>query len=56
MEMHSPDIAPHLFAEQGWSYYLQVYLSVGIFVLGLVMGLYLGQRRRKISASTGHCD
>jgi len=47
MEMHSPDIAPHLLAGQSWSYYLKAYVAVGVFVVSLALGLHQGQRWRK---------
>ncbi|MCC4607794.1 hypothetical protein LL967_07910 [Xanthomonas campestris pv. zinniae] len=47
LEMHSPDIGPLLSAEQGWRYYLQVYLGMGVFISALMFGLRMGLRRRK---------
>ena len=47
MEIHSPDVGPYLYAEQGWSYYLQAYLALTVFVGSLVLGLRMRERRRK---------
>jgi hypothetical protein len=48
MEIHSADVGPHLYAEQGLSYYIQSYLSLAIFMAGLVLGLIMNKRRRNV--------
>jgi hypothetical protein len=46
-EIHSADVGPHLFAEQGWPYYVQVYVSFALFVSSIVLGLLMNRRRSK---------
>jgi len=48
LEIHSDDICPFLYAEQGLSYYVQSYLSLGIFIIGIVLGLFMNMRRRDL--------
>lgn len=45
LEIHSEDIGPYLYAEQGLSYYIQSYLSLAVFIFGIVFGLLLNKRR-----------
>lgn len=47
-EIHSADVGPYLYAEQGLSYYVQSYLSLALFVSGLVLGLLKNGRRRNL--------
>ncbi|NML15946.1 hypothetical protein [Azohydromonas caseinilytica] len=47
VEIHSPDVGPHLYAEQGPLYYVQAYLSLGLFVSGVILGWRLNRRRRE---------
>lgn len=51
LEIHSTDVGPYLYAEQGWSYYLQAYLALAVFLASLVLGLRLGERRRRASGA-----
>jgi len=46
MEIHSADVGPHLYAEQGIIYYIHAYLSLAIFVAGIIFGLLMNKRRR----------
>ena len=45
LEIHSPDIGPHLLREQGNSYYLQAYAAFGLALSGLIAG-YLWHSRK----------
>ncbi len=45
IEIHSADVGPYLYAEQGMTYYVQTYLSLAVFVAGLLLGLFLNGRR-----------
>lgn len=45
IEIHSADVGPYLYAEQGMTYYVQAYLSLAIFVAGVLLGLFLNGRR-----------
>jgi hypothetical protein len=46
MEIHSEDISPHLYNEQGLAYYVQAYLALAFFVFGVILGLLVNKRRR----------
>lgn len=46
VEIHSADVGPHLYAEQGLSYYVQSYLSLALFIAGIVLGLLINRRRK----------
>lgn len=46
MEIHSEDVGPYLYTEQGLSYYVQSYLSLTLFISGIVLGLFMNKRRR----------
>lgn len=45
-EIHSADVGPYLHAEQGLSYYVQSYLSLVLFISGVILGLVMNKRRR----------
>jgi hypothetical protein len=45
MEIHSVDIYPALYDEQGISYYVQSYLSFALFLSGVVFGLILNRHK-----------
>jgi len=47
VEIHSADVGPYLYAEQGLSYYVQSYLSLTLFISGIILGLVMNKRRRK---------
>jgi hypothetical protein len=49
MEIHSEDISPYLYIEQGLTYYVQSYLSLTLFIFGIVLGLLMNKRRRNSS-------
>ena len=46
MEIHSKDVGPYLYAEQGLSYYVQSYLSLTLFISGIALGLLMNKRRK----------
>ena len=46
MELHSADVGPYLWLEQGSTYYLQAYAAFGLVLIGLVFGLLWYRRRR----------
>lgn len=48
VEIHSADVGPYLYAEQGLSYYVQSYLSLTLFISGIVLGLVMNNRRRNL--------
>ncbi|HWV14157.1 MAG TPA: hypothetical protein VN030_01915, partial [Cellvibrio sp.] len=41
MDIHSADVGPFLYAEQGLSYYIQSCLSLILFISGTVLGLFM---------------
>ena len=45
MEIHSPDVGPHLRIEQGSAYFLQAYVAFGLPLCGLLAG-YAWHRKR----------
>ncbi|WP_143745874.1 hypothetical protein [Massilia sp. KIM] len=45
LEIHSPDVGPHLLREQGAVYYWQAYASLFIALCGLLLG-YVWHKRR----------
>lgn len=45
LEIHSPDVGPHLLREQGVVYYWQAYASLFIALCGLLLG-YVWHKRR----------
>jgi hypothetical protein len=45
MEIHSPDVGPHLRTEQGSAYFLQAYVAFGLPLCGLLAG-YAWHRKR----------
>jgi hypothetical protein len=44
LELHSPDVGPHLHLEQGTAYVLQAYAAFGLSLCGLLTG-YLWHRK-----------
>jgi hypothetical protein len=44
IEIHSEDIRPYLYAEQGLSYYIQSYLAFAILISGILLGLFIKKR------------
>lgn len=46
LEIHSPDIGPHLRIEQGNGYYLQAYAAFAIAICGLASGYFWFRRQR----------
>jgi len=46
MEMHSADIGPALYAEQGSGYFVQTYCAMALVLLGAVIGLLSAKRGR----------
>ena len=44
LEIHSPDVGPHLRREQGAAYYWQAYASFGIALSGLILGYFWHKR------------
>jgi hypothetical protein len=45
MEIHSEDVGPHLYNEQGLAYYVQAYLALAFFVFGVILGLLQTAKR-----------
>lgn len=45
LELHSPDVGPHLRTEQGSAYFLQAYAAFGLPLCGLLAG-YVWYRKR----------
>jgi len=45
MEIHSPDVGPHLRIEQGSAYFLQAYAAFGLPLCGLLAG-WVWHRKR----------
>jgi hypothetical protein len=44
LELHSPDIGPHLRIEQGATYFLQAYAAFGLSLCGLFAGYVLHRK------------
>ena len=40
LELHSPDVGPHLRLEQGAAYFLQAYAAFGLPLCGLLVGYF----------------
>jgi hypothetical protein len=47
MEIHSADVAPHLYAEQGLSYYVQSYIALALLSISIWSGIFMNIRRKK---------
>lgn len=48
LEIHSPDIMPHLIAEQGLGYYVQAYFAFGLPFCSTALGLMSNRRRTRL--------
>jgi 4-hydroxybenzoate polyprenyltransferase len=44
LELHSPDVGPHLRIEQGSAYFLQAYAAFGLSLCGLFAGYVLHRK------------
>lgn len=44
LEIHSPDVGPHLLREQGAVYYWQAYAAFGAALCGLILGYFWHKR------------
>ena len=44
LELHSPDVGPHLRIEQGSTYFLQAYAAFGLSLCGLFAGYVLHRK------------
>ncbi|MEJ8849428.1 hypothetical protein [Variovorax rhizosphaerae] len=45
LEIHSADVGPYLYNEQGSAYYVQAYLALALFVAGVVLGALRSRKR-----------